>query len=366
MTQHHPRRRAPALLLALALASSAPQASAQGAANAPPGKPLALTHATTAAPAPAFTPPPDAQPDPTASTNGAPKNGAPANGASTKGAPTNAAPANAAPANAALTNGAPANAAPTNGAPANAAPANGAPADAVLTSLPRSLELRNRGKRAWGEGRYADAINDFEESVTLSPDPRLYYNLGLSYERVGRYPEALRWLTRFRSEASRDEVARAPSLETRVALLQNRVAVLKINTNVPGARVLVRDAVVGVQPAGKPLAVSLNAGRALVEIVGDGYRPYYKEHTLPGGGALELSVSLNREAAPVTVVEKKTTVYVHSPAFWSQWWFWAGASVLLAGGAATVYALSTEKGTINQGKGPIVPTALPSSAIMRF
>jgi tetratricopeptide (TPR) repeat protein len=232
--------------------------------------------------------------------------------------------------------------------------------------LPRSTELRNRGKRAWSEGRYADAINDFEESVTLSPDPRLYYNLGLSYEKVGRYPEALRWLTRFRAEASRDEVARASSLETRLALLQNRVAVLTINTNVPGARVLVRDAVVGVQPAGKPLAVSLNAGRALVEIVGDGYRPYYKEHTLPGGGALELSVSLNREAAPVTVIEKNTTVYVHSPAFWSQWWFWAGASVLLAGGAATVYALSTEKAPNKQGNEPVIPTALPSGAFLRF
>jgi tetratricopeptide (TPR) repeat protein len=253
------------------------------------------------------------------------------------------------------------------------APAPGVPAEKAATageagaSVPREVELRRRGMRAWSEGRYADALVDFEEAVALSPDPRLFFNLAVTYEKLGRYAEALRWLTRFQSEASRDELAQVSELPTRVAVLRNRVSVLKVNVNVPGARVLVRDAVVGAKPPDRPLEVSLNAGRALVEIMGEGYRPYYKEHMLPGGGSLELAVELNRQAAPVTVVEKKTFYQVHSTPFWSQWWFWAGAGALVVGGAVTVYALSTEKSprTPEGGNGPF-STALPSNLGLRF
>ncbi|HEU4410425.1 MAG TPA: hypothetical protein VFS43_34540 [Polyangiaceae bacterium] len=48
---------------------------------------------------------------------------------------------------------------------------------------------------------------------------------------------------------------------------------------------------------------------------------------------------------------------VDAKPFWSQWWFWTGAGVLVAGGAATAYALSTEKapgeGSIGRVVGPL-------------
>jgi tetratricopeptide (TPR) repeat protein len=343
MILHALRRRQEALLLALALVSVAPQALAEPPAGAPPNDTLSP------------------EPPANASSKDAPSPEPPAN-APSKDAPSPEPPASA-PSNDALPLVPAAAAARAPSADARPGPAA---ADEPDSGLPRAVELRRRGKRAWDERRYADALSDYEESVALSPDPRLYYNLADICEKVGRYADALRWLTRFQFEASRGELERVPHLSSRLALLRNRVALLKVNVNVPGARVLVRDAVVGIQPAGQPLAVSLNAGPALVEIIGDGYRPYYKEHSLPGGGSLELVIALNREAAPVTVVERNTTVYVHSPAFWSQWWFWAGASVLLAGGAATVYALSTEKAPSKRPDDPTIVTSLPSEAILRF
>jgi aspartate oxidase len=57
-------------------------------------------------------------------------------------------------------------------------------------------------------------------------------------------------------------------------------------------------------------------------------------------------------------------VYVSSKPFWSQWWFWAGAGVLVAGGATAVYALSTEKAT-SKGDATIV-TARPAGFDLRF
>jgi hypothetical protein len=68
-------------------------------------------------------------------------------------------------------------------------------------------------------------------------------------------------------------------------------------------------------------------------------------------------VQLNREAPPTNIVEKTNTVYVTATPFWSQWWFWAGAGVLVVGGATMVYALSTDKapatGSLGQIVGPL-------------
>jgi Tetratricopeptide repeat/PEGA domain len=305
MTEHDLRRHHVAMRLALALACVAPGTLAQTPAGALPGKPLSF------APVGAT-----GQPD------------TPSHEASTRQASTMR--------------------------------------DDPRATLPLSIELRRQAKRAWDERRYADALKDYEEAAAISPDPRLFYNLADTCEKMGRYPDALRWLMRFQSEASRDELGQVPHLAKQLAALRNRVAVLKVSANVPGARVLVRDAVVGVQPPDRPLDVSLNAGQAMVEIVSDGYRPYYKEHTLQGGRSLELAVELSRNAPPVTVIDKTTTIYVRSTPFWSQWWFWAGASLLVAGGAATVYALSTEKSPRTQGNEAVLPTAMPSHVGLRF
>jgi tetratricopeptide (TPR) repeat protein len=215
-------------------------------------------------------------------------------------------------------------------------------------------ELRRRGNRAVDEGRLADAIGNYEEAARLSPDPKIAYNLGAAYQKTGRNAEALTQLLRFKTNASREELGLAPNLDVRIAALRNKVAFLKVHVNVVGARVFVRDTLLGTKPAEGALEASLNEGRASVEISHEGYKSYRKEHTLQGGSSLELEVQLHQQAAPTTVVEKQTTIYVTSTPFWSQWWFWAGTGVLLAGSAATVYALSTEKAPGNGDLGRIV------------
>ncbi|HEU4535489.1 MAG TPA: PEGA domain-containing protein [Polyangiaceae bacterium] len=319
-------RRHSSVLCALALASFAPTAFAQ----------------QTAAPAaPAATAP--ARPANAASGTATPTSAGPANAASGAATPTSAGPANAGAAAAG-----PANAGAAAGA-ANAGTAAGAADNAA-----RGAELRRRGNRAADEGRFADALADYEEAAKLAPEPKNFYNLASAYQKVGRNADALAWFLRFKAGASRDELERAPNLDTRIAALRNKVAFLKVNVNVAGARVLVRDAVVGTKPADGPLEVSLNEGKATVEIIGEGYQPYRKEHTLLGGSALEIDVRLNREAPPTNVVERTKTVYVTSTPFWSQWWFWAGAGVLVVGGATTAYALSTEKSPTSGNLGQIV------------
>jgi tetratricopeptide (TPR) repeat protein len=235
---------------------------------------------------------------------------------------------------------------------------------APASNADRVTELWKRGNAAWDEGRYSDAIVDYEEVAKLSPSPGAFYNLANSYQRVGRKAEALAWFVRFKAKASHDELAKAPNLDTRIAALRNQVAVLKVNVNVVGARVLVRDAVVGTKPPDGPLEVSLNEGRATVEINSEGYQPYQKEFTLRGGSALEIEVQLNEKAPSTIVLEKTNTVYLSSKPLWSKWWFWTGAGVLLAGGVTAIAVLSTDKPTT---KGDVtVVTAQPTPFRVHF
>ncbi|MCU0683617.1 MAG: hypothetical protein MUF34_15485 [Polyangiaceae bacterium] len=78
--------------------------------------------------------------------------------------------------------------------------------------------------------------------------------------------------------------------------------------NALGARLLVRDAVVGTKLTDRPIEVSLNEGRARADVIGEGYQSCRKEHTLKGGSSLELEIHLDRQAAATTMVEKTKTI----------------------------------------------------------
>lgn len=65
--------------------------------------------------------------------------------------------------------------------------------------------LYERGKVAYAEGRYEDAIRLFEEAFDLSHKPLLLYNLSLAYERVGDYRRALERLRGYSAAAPPQE-----------------------------------------------------------------------------------------------------------------------------------------------------------------
>src|SRR5206468_1336009 len=95
--------------------------------------------------------------------------------------------------------------------------------------------------------------------------------------------------------------AKVPKLNELIAEMRARVSTLRIACNVSGARVLVRDRVMGTTPLPEPIQVV--AGRGGVQIEAEGYLPYTKEIDLPGGGSITLSVDLvPAQSAGVLVV----------------------------------------------------------------
>ncbi len=150
--------------------------------------------------------------------------------------------------------------------------------------------------------RYGEALDGYQKAYALSHEPRFLYNMGRSLGALGRYPEAVAKLERFRMDASAELRARVP-LEQIIADFKKHVSTLNVQCSVTGARVVVRDQVIGQTPLG---AVDLNAGAATVEVSADDYVTQRKQVDLPGGSSLDVMFNLVR-ASPTGILVVRST-----------------------------------------------------------
>lgn len=258
--------------------------------------------------------------------------------------------------------------------------------------------------------RYSDALAAYNEAYSLRPDPAILYNLGRTLEALDRLPEALEKLEAFQKAASPELLAKVPGLKDRISNLQKRVSQLTIKVNVAGARIVVRDAVVGKSPLDKPLA--LKAGKASVLIEAEGYFPYQANVDLPGAGGYVLDAQLSsREKvgrllvrAPKTNVsvsidgrslgqapletmadagthkilarhpehsdyattvivkageERTVMVTLGDPPIYKRWWFWTTVGAVAVGATVTTIVVLSER---DPDRGDIAPYQLTPSS----
>lgn len=90
-------------------------------------------------------------------------------------------------------------------APAATQPASSAPASDEDAKLKRAEELFNNGRQLFKEGAYESAILAFTESYELSKLPDILYNIGNSYEKIGDFANARKYLDQYRAFAPEKE-----------------------------------------------------------------------------------------------------------------------------------------------------------------
>jgi hypothetical protein len=295
--------------------------------------------------------------------------------------------------------------------PASPVPASGAPAapgPAEESASDRAAKLRLQGNEAMLGMRYTDALASYENAAALAPDEvGLDYSIARARQMLGDYPEALTALERFESRAPPEARAKVGNLEELFAQIRPRVSVLQLRCPVPGARVIVRDKVLGATPLPP---TRLGAGTAIVQLELEGFFTETREVALPGAGSLTLDVELHAKstsgvlsirtdplgadvrvdgrsagtstprielalpAGPHEVVARRegydearvpfflapgssrelTIPMSKSVPVTARWWFWSGVALVVAGGVATGLALTTERpaqhGTLSPGQ----------------
>jgi hypothetical protein len=253
-------------------------------------------------------------------------------------------------------------------------------------------ELKRQGDTHLSEKRFVEALEAYDRSYALVANPALHYNRGRALQFLARYPEALESVERFEKEAPEDLKAKVPGLAELDKELRAKVATVVIETNAKGGRVLVGGKDVGQAPLDKPLRV--NAGKATVEVIAEGFFPFRREVELPGDattkvdarvasrdtfgylivksqvaaarvfvddkvvGVVPAEAALTPGAHPVRVTaegfgDAETQVVLaagerkelsldpqKSPSIFSRWWFWTGVGVLVVGAAVTTTAIA--------------------------
>ena len=275
----------------------------------------------------------------------------------------------------------------------------------------RAAARKKSGDEAMEALRFADALAAYSDAYAVTNNVALLYNMGRALEALNRFPEALEKLTAFEASAPPELKARVPRLIPLIADLRKRVATLVIRTNVTGARIYVRNIVVGKAPLAEPLA--LVAGPADIEIDADGYFPVKKTLDLAGGTEQTLSFDLfsrattgvlvvraSEKAAEVLVDGKRigvapielnveqgahriavrhpdfrtfetsavvpagsnktVTASLQNKSVATKWWFWTGVGGVVAAGAAITFAAVTER---SPDTGTIAPGVISTGSI---
>jgi hypothetical protein len=289
--------------------------------------------------------------------------------------------------------------APTPAPVAPAAPAE--PSPAVVAA-----KLRDDGNDAMLGMRYADALEDYRKAIAAAPDDAgLHYSIARAQQFLGDFPAALAELEAFDTKAAPDLKARVGKLDDLYAQLRPRVATLELTCSEVGARVLVRDKVIGTTPLPP---VRLPAGASTLQIELDGFFPVTRDIVMPGGGKLAIDAPMHPKStsgflgvtsdplgARITVdgrelgtasprVEAALPAGPHevvasrdgyrdvrlslvlapgasrdvsvplekARSVLTRWWFWTSVGVAIAGGVVLTYALTTEKAA---GHGTLTP-----------
>lgn len=270
----------------------------------------------------------------------------------------------------------------------------------------KAAKLRTQGNDAMLSMRYSDGLAAYTQASRLVPDDApLYYNIARAHQVLGDFPEALTALETFDRMATPEQKTKVGKLDALFAEIRPRVATLNLTCSVPGARVLVRNRVVGVTPLS---ATRIDAGAATMQIELDGFFADSRDVVLPGGGTLSVEVTLHKRSTDGLIVVKTDPIGAQvlvdgkasgttsprielalsagpheilaqrdgyddarlpivltpgaqrdvtipmekSVPLTRKWWFWTAVGVVVAGGVATTFALTTEKGP---GKGSLDP-----------
>jgi hypothetical protein len=253
----------------------------------------------------------------------------------------------------------------------------------------RAAQLKAAGDAAMDSLRYDEALADYKQAYELSHDVAILYNLGQLHRARGEYPEALDSLLAFDKAAPPSLHARVPKLNELIDEVRAKVATLTITANVSGARVLLRDKVIGTTPLAD--SVRLGAGKVTLEIDADGYAPYRKELDLAGGTSTVLDAKLepkdvrgilvvHANAGAIVIIDGKTAgttpvevpvqpgthsvlvkregfldnassavvqtgerheidvTLAHTTPIYAKWWFWTGIGVIVAAGVGITLA----------------------------
>jgi hypothetical protein len=162
-----------------------------------------------------------------------------------------------------------------------------------------------KGIELFDDQAFDSALIEFKRAYALAPSYVILYNIGVASERLRDFVTAVHSYERFLKDgAASIEPEKARSIKDQIALLQGRIARVRITSNVRGGEVFVDGVSVGKLPLDAPIEV--NGGRRKLSVVLSEHMPWERNQEIPGGDTVNIVATLE-PVVRVVLAQKSTT-----------------------------------------------------------
>ena len=173
---------------------------------------------------------------------------------------------------------------------------NGSVARAADDADREARERYESAVKLYEDGAYDAALVELNRASELRPSYKIYYNIGQVRFAMHDYAAAMDAYRQYLEKGGdKIPVARRDQVQKELNALSQRVAKLVIETDVPGAEVLIDDVAVGVTPLSAPLVV--NSGIRRISARHPDYLPQSRRLSIAGGVADTIKFALTDRSA---------------------------------------------------------------------
>lgn len=216
---------------------------------------------------------------------------------------------------------------------------------ASADAVDEATEHFKQGVELYRENHLQAALVEFRRANEISPNYRMYYNIGQAEAGLGNYIEAVTAFEQYLTSGGAQVPAeRRNEVSEDLARLKARIGAVMVHSNTADATVLIDGT-----PRGKlPLAdkIPLNVGKHTIELQ-SGERRQTATVDLPGGETKDVTVDFPPEA-PVRAIGSAPAVRTEKN--YVPMWIGFGVAAASAAGAVTFGILANSKNSDHEDR----------------
>ncbi|MBI2394671.1 MAG: hypothetical protein HYV09_34200 [Deltaproteobacteria bacterium] len=207
------------------------------------------------------------------------------------------------------------------------------------------------GNRAVDQGRWSDALVNFEKSYALSGVPAALFNVATTLRALGRHVESRDAFAQLLEQHPKLDPEVKAQAEKMLDEEKARVASLVV-ADLPSKKDDLRvslDGKVQKDDGARPLAFEVDPGKHALRVEEPKSKPYTWEGTFADGEKKQVTVKMvpaDVPPPPKKPEEPKSSV-------WASPWLWTAVGVVIVGGAAGAYFYDRSK-QLEPGSGNVV------------
>lgn len=167
-------------------------------------------------------------------------------------------------------------------------------ADRAKGEADRHFQL---GVKLYDEGKYGEALVEFQRAYEIFPHPSVLYNMAVAYRELSEYDLAIEHFERFLAEApGKVKQERLDRAQKELDELRARVGFIEVVVSPDGSTVVVDGKEVGETPLPRPIV--RGAGDHVIEIRGENGRVETRSVRLAAGDRARIEVDVSAMSRP--------------------------------------------------------------------